>query len=214
MSILVGEDGFEPSKAQLTDLQSAPFDQALAFSLIWWTLQESNLGRADLQSAALPTELRVHLAEAGGFEPPVQLPVRQFSKLVVSATHPSFQSSLPNRQALSLKCGCKVSHLFSSRQIYRNLFSKNLSLCSFLLIYLALSALFSTKSHHPPLSSQDHEATQTSSAARAREGLPKCAFCFITRLQNFLPEETHFLFSEQAQREAGEDERERGQLPE
>ena len=30
-------------------------------------------------------------AEAGGFEPPVQLPVRQFSKLVVSATHPHFQ---------------------------------------------------------------------------------------------------------------------------
>jgi hypothetical protein len=30
-------------------------------------------------------------AERGGFEPPVQLPVRQFSKLVVSATHPSLQ---------------------------------------------------------------------------------------------------------------------------
>ena len=30
-------------------------------------------------------------AEAGGFEPPVRLPVRQFSKLVVSATHPHFQ---------------------------------------------------------------------------------------------------------------------------
>ena len=30
------------------------------------------------------------LAEAGGFEPPVRLPVRQFSKLVVSATHPNF----------------------------------------------------------------------------------------------------------------------------
>ncbi len=29
-------------------------------------------------------------AEGGGFEPPVQLPVRQFSKLLVSATHPSF----------------------------------------------------------------------------------------------------------------------------
>ena len=28
-------------------------------------------------------------AEKGGFEPPVQLPVRQFSKLLVSATHPS-----------------------------------------------------------------------------------------------------------------------------
>ena len=32
-------------------------------------------------------------AEAGGFEPPVRLPVRQFSKLVVSATHPNFQTS-------------------------------------------------------------------------------------------------------------------------
>ena len=30
------------------------------------------------------------LAEGGGFEPPVRKPVRQFSKLVVSATHPSF----------------------------------------------------------------------------------------------------------------------------
>ena len=29
-------------------------------------------------------------AEAGGFEPPVRLPVRQFSKLLVSATHPNF----------------------------------------------------------------------------------------------------------------------------
>lgn len=28
-------------------------------------------------------------AESEGFEPPVQLPVRQFSKLLVSATHPS-----------------------------------------------------------------------------------------------------------------------------
>ena len=41
-----------------TDLQSAPFDRTQAFSHMWWALQESNLGRADLQSAALPTELR------------------------------------------------------------------------------------------------------------------------------------------------------------
>ncbi len=33
-------------------------------------------------------------AEAGGFEPPVRLPVRQFSKLVVSATHPNFLTAL------------------------------------------------------------------------------------------------------------------------
>ena len=31
------------------------------------------------------------VAEKGGFEPPVQFPVRQFSKLVVSATHPPLQ---------------------------------------------------------------------------------------------------------------------------
>ena len=30
------------------------------------------------------------IAERGGFEPPVPIRVRQFSKLVVSATHPSF----------------------------------------------------------------------------------------------------------------------------
>ena len=30
------------------------------------------------------------LAEEGGFEPPVPSRVRQFSKLLVSATHPSF----------------------------------------------------------------------------------------------------------------------------
>ena len=37
------------------------------------------------------------LAEAGGFEPPVRLPVRQFSKLVVSATHPNFLPSKEKR---------------------------------------------------------------------------------------------------------------------
>ena len=43
-------------------------------------------------------------AEAGGFEPPVQLPVRQFSKLVVSATHPNFLSVT----SILLKCGANV----------------------------------------------------------------------------------------------------------
>ena len=33
------------------------------------------------------------VAVRGGFEPPVRLPVRQFSKLVVSATHPSHLSA-------------------------------------------------------------------------------------------------------------------------
>ena len=56
-------------RPKLTDLQSAPFDQTQAFSHIWWVLQESNLGRADLQSTALPTELRTHVGWVIGFEP-------------------------------------------------------------------------------------------------------------------------------------------------
>ena len=44
-------------------------------------------------------------AEAGGFEPPVQLPVRQFSKLMVSATHPHFHMHLA-------EIGCKYTCLF------------------------------------------------------------------------------------------------------
>ena len=41
-------------------------------------------------------------AVRGGFEPPVQLPVRQFSKLVVSATHPSHQNCLSHMTGLQI----------------------------------------------------------------------------------------------------------------
>ena len=50
-------------------------------------------------------------AEAGGFEPPVRLPVRQFSKLVVSATHPHFLSTF------LLKCDAKLVLIFKSAKI-------------------------------------------------------------------------------------------------
>ena len=51
-------------------------------------------------------------AEKGGFEPPVPLRVRQFSKLLVSATHPSLLSRNANIQVVSeivlfCKSGCK-----------------------------------------------------------------------------------------------------------
>ena len=55
----------------------------------------SRLLRAVLTKKREPFELMVlffSLAVGGGFEPPVRLPVRQFSKLVVSATHPSHQT--------------------------------------------------------------------------------------------------------------------------
>ncbi len=48
-------------------------------------------------------------AEAGGFEPPVPLRVRQFSKLVVSATHPHF---LVCSVLIPSNCVAKISRYF------------------------------------------------------------------------------------------------------
>ncbi len=63
---------------------------AIAAFLSGW--QDSNL-RPPAPKAGAMTGLRytpkVYSAERAGFEPAVPLPVRQFSKLVVSATHPS-----------------------------------------------------------------------------------------------------------------------------
>ena len=50
-------------------------------------------------------------AEGGGFEPPVRLPVRQFSKLLVSATHPSFLS-------VFTEIGCKGTTKNAHVQIF------------------------------------------------------------------------------------------------
>ena len=53
---LVGEDGFEPSKHDATDLQSAPFGHSGILPYwSWWT--DLNPRPADYKSAALPTEL-------------------------------------------------------------------------------------------------------------------------------------------------------------
>jgi len=48
-----------------------------------------------------------NLAEAGGFEPPVRLPVRQFSKLVA---------------AFSLKCGANIGGTFGLRKSFSKIF--------------------------------------------------------------------------------------------
>ena len=56
---LVGEDGFEPSKLEATDLQSAPFGHSGILPYwSWWT--DLNPRPADYKSAALPTELHQH----------------------------------------------------------------------------------------------------------------------------------------------------------
>ena len=71
-------------------------------------------------------------AEGGGFEPPVREPVRQFSKLLVSATHPSFQMhSLTLTVGLSLKRGAKVLLFFQTAKYFRLFFLKKYELVGF-----------------------------------------------------------------------------------
>ena len=70
-----------------------------------------------LTQASLDSATWYFFAEGGGFEPPVRLPVRQFSKLLVSATHPSFPAINAIRQTLSEyelshESGCKGTAFF------------------------------------------------------------------------------------------------------
>ena len=58
---MVEGEGFEPSKAEPSDLQSDPFDHSgtppLLFEIKWCRLPESNWRPTDYKSVALPTEL-------------------------------------------------------------------------------------------------------------------------------------------------------------
>ena len=67
-------------------------------------------------------------AEGGGFEPPVREPVRQFSKLLVSATHPSFQKDpgVRNRGVISLIAGAKVRTFSETTKSFADFFRKKL----------------------------------------------------------------------------------------
>ena len=67
-------------------------------------------------------------AEGGGFAPPVREPVRQFSKLLVSATHPSFQKDpeVRNLGVISSNAGAKVQPFFQSCKYFANFFRKKL----------------------------------------------------------------------------------------
>lgn len=57
-------------------------------------------------------------AERAGFEPAVQLPVRQFSKLVVSASHPSLQYSYKERVWGLPKTGAKLINASFYQRIF------------------------------------------------------------------------------------------------
>ena len=75
-------------------------------------------------------------AEAGGFEPPVRLPVRQFSKLLVSATHPNFLPVVRCNHRIIfahlLIADAKVWIYFYSSKLFANFFSLFLHFSCFL----------------------------------------------------------------------------------
>ena len=66
-------------------------------------------------------------AEGGGFEPPVPLRVRQFSKLVVSATHPSFLCG--TTVVVFAKCDAKIQLSYNFCKFSGNFLSTNVQFC-------------------------------------------------------------------------------------
>gem|GEM_PF-6370664 len=68
------------------------------------------------------------LRKLGDSNPRYGKPVRQFSKLVVSATHPNFQSPISLLiGALSLKRGAKVLLFFETTKFFPHFFQKSYS---------------------------------------------------------------------------------------
>ena len=63
-------------------------------------------------------------AEAGGFEPPVREPVRQFSKLLVSATHPNFLGSLSVSESICSQMRVQRYEVFFSYAHFSRFFSE------------------------------------------------------------------------------------------
>ena len=72
----------------------------------------------------MQSQILVSGAEAGGFEPPVRLPARQFSKLVVSATHPNFLllAFRSNRCPSFCQLRCKGRCFSVSSQVFPSFF--------------------------------------------------------------------------------------------
>ena len=79
-------------------------------------------------------------AEAGGFEPPVREPVRQFSKLLVSATHPNFLGSLSvSEKHLLSNAGAKVRSFFQLCKFFSYFFCINANFFRYLFLLLLFS---------------------------------------------------------------------------
>ena len=80
-------------------------------------------------------------AEGGGFEPPVRLRARQFSKLLVSATHPFFlKSMLAELLSTISNAVAKLVFLFYSSKYYHVIFRFIVKKYTFLLILFVLTS--------------------------------------------------------------------------
>ena len=88
----------------------------------WTKSQSTSISKCSLRE--IPS-----VAEGGGFEPPVREPVRQFSKLLVSATHPSFlkDPGVRNLGVISLIAGAKVQHIFEPCKFFKDFFCFSLN---------------------------------------------------------------------------------------
>ena len=89
------------------------------------------------------------LRKVGDSNPRYGKPARQFSKLVVSATHPTFQSDIVAKStSIVLKCGCKDTTFFLFHQIFLQLFSRKVYFFLFFLLFgeiMVSKLLLSTK---------------------------------------------------------------------
>ena len=83
-------------------------------------------------------------AEKGGFEPPVPLRVRQFSKLLVSATHPSLLVP-PVRGVTIMRLHLKFCFIFQKRVQRYNKFLKYTNIFAFFLLISQKSCNFAPK---------------------------------------------------------------------
>ena len=93
------------------------FATVFVLRLLWSHFQSQNWAIEKEKTSTEVLLLRFLMLSAvrGGFEPPVQLPVRQFSKLVVSATHPSHLK-------LSLRIGLQIYKEFIVLQLFDSTF--------------------------------------------------------------------------------------------
>ena len=80
--------------------------------------------------------LELRLRKVGDSNPRYGNPARQFSKLVVSATHPTFQSDIVAKStSIVLKCGCKGTIFFLFHQIFLQFFSRKVHFFLFFLLF-------------------------------------------------------------------------------